>query len=199
MKFSFFITVFIATFILSVLWWTHQEKEGFLTDYCVANKDCVSCANASGCSWCQNEKRCLVSRTLKSTDLKCNQSNTISASSQCNNASKTTPLDDLPDFKTEAIFPLKMIKPIEDNASNQVLYDFTLYKNQIEDKIPPPNAFTTKQLQYSPETIMANTNQLRMDIKNLYRNIPEVMATALQNQIAPMMKGILSDNYLIQQ
>lgn len=182
MKFSFFITVFIATFILSVLWWTHQEKEGFLTDYCVANKDCVSCADASGCSWCQNEKRCLSSRILKSTDPKCNQSNTISAAFRCADASKTAAL----------------VGP-ETNASNQVLYDFTLYKNQIEDKIPPPNAFTTKQLQYTPETVMANTNQLRMDVKNLYRNIPEVMATALQNQIAPMMKGILSDNYLIQQ
>jgi hypothetical protein len=28
--------------------------------------------------------------------------------------------------------------------------------------------------------------------------MPEVMATALQNQIQPMVKDILSDNYLIQ-
>jgi hypothetical protein len=33
----------------------------------------------------------------------------------------------------------------------------------------------------------------------LYGDIPEVMATALQNQIKPMVKGILSDNYIIQQ
>jgi hypothetical protein len=178
MKLSFF----IAILLIIVLWWTHQKKEGFLTDYCASNKDCISCADASGCSWCQNEKRCLSSRILKSTDPKCNQSNTISASFPCGDASRTT----------------ATVGP-ETNASNQVLYDFTLYKNQIEDRIPPPNAFTTKQLQYTPETVMANTNQLRMDVKNLYTNIPDVMATALQNQIAPMMKGILSDNYLIQQ
>jgi len=197
MKRPFFIAI-IAIVIIAVFWWTHEEKEAFLEDYCAANKDCISCADASGCSWCQNDNRCLMSRTLKGTDLKCNQSNTISASSQCDNASKTTaPVN--PDPDTEYVFPLKMIKTIEPNASNQVLYDFTLYKNRIMDKIPPPNAFTTEELEYTPETIMANTNQLRNDVKNLYKDIPEVMATALQNQIQPMVKGILSDNYLIQQ
>ena len=171
----------MAFIILFILWWTHREKEGFLTDYCASNKDCISCANASGCSWCQNEKRCLMSSILKSTDPKCNQSNTISAAFRCEDASKTA----------------APVGP-ETNASNQVLYDFTLYKNQIEDRIPPPNAFTTEQLQYTPETIMANTNQLRMDIKNLYTSMPEVMATAIQNQIQPIVKDILSDNYLIE-
>jgi hypothetical protein len=180
MKLSFFITAIIILFM--VLWWTHQEKEGFLTDYCAANTDCISCANASGCSWCQGENRCLSSRILKSTDPKCNQSNTISAAFRCQDASEIT----VP------------VGP-ETNASNQVLFDFTLYKNQIKDKIPPPNAFTTEELEYTPETVMANTNQLRNDVKNLYGDIPEVMATALQNQIKPMVKGILSDNYLIQQ
>jgi hypothetical protein len=179
MKPSFFIT--IIAIILVVFLWTHEEKEAFLTDYCAANKDCISCADASGCSWCQNENRCLMNSILKSTDPKCNQSNTISAAFRCEDASKTT----------------APVGP-ETNASNQVLYDFTLYKNRIMDKIPPPNAFTTEELEYTPETVMANTNQLRMDIKNLYTNIPEVMATALQNQIQPMIKGILSDNYLIQ-
>ena len=190
MKLSFFITVIIITIILSVLWWTHQEKEGFLTDYCAANTDCIMCANASGCSWCQGENRCLSSRILKSTDPKCNQSNTISASFRCQDASEMTDQD-----TSEISVP---VGP-ETNASNQVLFDFTLYKNQIEDKIPPPNAFTTEELEYTPETVMANTNQLRTDVKNLYGDIPEVMATALQNQIKPMVKGILSDNYLIQQ
>jgi hypothetical protein len=180
MKLSFFITAFIILFM--VLWWTYHKKEGFLTDFCAMNKDCISCADASGCSWCQNENRCIMNSILKSTDPNCNQSNTISAAFRCEDALNTS----VP------------VGP-ETNASNQVLYDFTLYKNQIKDKIPPPNAFTTEELQYSPETVMANTNQLRMDIKNLYTDMPDVMATALQNQIQPMVKGILSDNYLIQQ
>jgi len=186
MKRPFFIAI-IAIIIIVVFLWTHEEKEAFLADYCAENKDCISCADASGCSWCQNEKPCLSSRILKSTDPKCNQSNTISAAFRCQDALKTSD------------GPLKAVRGPETNASNQVLYDFTLYKNQIKDKIPPPNAFTTEQLQYTPETVMANTNQLRNDVKNLYMDIPEVMATALQNQIQPMVKGILSDNYLIQQ
>jgi hypothetical protein len=202
MKLSFFIAtiaiIAMIVIILVVFRWTHDEKEAFLENYCAEYKDCISCANASGCSWCQNDNRCLISRSLKGTDLKCNQSNTISASSQCENASKKREPVDISDDETEIVFPLKMIKPLEDNASNQVLYDFTLYKDLIKDKIPPPNAFTTEELEYTPETVMANTNQLRMDVKNLYNDLPEVMATALQNQIQPMIKNILSDNYLIQ-
>ena len=181
MKLTFFITALII--LLIALWSTQQQKEGFLTDYCASNKTCVTCADASGCSWCPNEKRCLSSSILKSTDPKCNQENTISAAFRCEGATKSidkVPLGD------------------ETNASNQVLYDFTLYKNQIKDKIPPPNAFTTEQKQYSPETVMANTNRLSSDIQNLYKELPDVMATSLQNYIKPMMKDILSDNYLIQ-
>jgi len=181
MKLAFFI---IAMSILCItLWLTQQRKEGFLEDYCDANKSCTTCADASGCSWCPNENRCLSSRILKSTDPKCNQSNTISASFLCEDATKT--------LKGDPLGP-------ETNASNQVLFDFTLYKNLIQDKIPPPNAFTTEEKEYSPETVMANSNQLANDVKNLYAELPDVIATALQNQIKPMTKGILSDNYLIQ-
>lgn len=182
MESIFFITAFILLFAL--LWCTQKKKEGFLEDYCAANKTCVTCADASGCSWCPNENRCLSSRILKSTDPKCNQSNTISAAFRCQDATKSLKDDPL---------------GAETNASNQVLYDFTLYKNQIKDKIPPPNAFTTEEKEYSPETVMANTNQLAMDVRNLYQELPDVMATSLQNYIKPMMKGILSDNYLIHQ
>ena len=181
MKLIFFITAFILLGV--VLWTTQQQKEGFLEDYCASNKTCVTCADASGCSWCPNENRCLSNNILKSTDTKCNQSNTISASFRCEDAIKSIEDVNLGD---------------ETNASNQVLYDFTLYKNQIKDKIPPPNAFTTKEKQYSPETVMANTNMLAKDVRNLYREIPDVMVTSLQNYIKPMMKDILSDNYLIQ-
>jgi Plexin repeat len=181
MKLIFFITAMAILFI--TLWMTHGQKEGFLDDYCSSNKSCTSCADASGCSWCPNENRCLSSRILKSTDPKCNQSNTISAAFRCEDATKSIKKDPL---------------GAETNASNQVLFDFTLYKNQIKDKIPPPNAFTTEQKEYSPETVMANSNQLSMNVKNLYTELPDVIATALQQQIKPMMKGILSDNYLIQ-
>jgi hypothetical protein len=45
---------------------------------------------------------------------------------------------------------------------------------------------------------MANTNQLRNDLKNLYTNLPDAIASSLEEQVQPMVKGILSDNYIIQ-
>jgi hypothetical protein len=173
----FFIISFLLLFI--ALFISQQSKEAFLDDACSVNTNCTSCANASGCSWCPNASRCLSSRILKSTDPKCNQSNTISASFRCNTATKTE-------------------TGPETNASNQVLFDFSLYKNRIKDKIPPPNAFTTEELEYSPETVMANTNQLRNDLKNLYTNLPDTIASSLEEQVQPMVKGILFDNYIIQ-
>jgi hypothetical protein len=46
---------------------------------------------------------------------------------------------------------------------------------------------------------MANTNKLRNDLQNLYTELPDTIASALQEQIQPMVKGILSNNYIIQQ
>lgn len=174
---SFFIISFLLLCI--TLYLSQQSKEAFLDDICSTNKDCISCANASGCSWCPNISGCLSSRILKSTDPKCNQSNTISAPFRCDTATKTE-------------------TGPESNASNQVLFNFSLYKNQIKDKIPPPNAFTTEELEYTPETVMANTNQLRNDLQNLYTTLPDTIAASLQDQVQPMVKGILSDNYIIQ-
>ena len=174
----FFIISFILLFI--ALFISQQTKESFLDDVCSTNTNCTSCANASGCSWCPNASRCLSSRILKSTDPKCNQSNTISASFRCDTATKTP------------------VPGSETNASNQALFDFSLYKNQIKDKIPPPNAFTTEELEYTPETVMANTNQLRNDLQNLYTELPDTIAASLQEQVQPMVKGILSNNYIIQ-
>ena len=172
---------FIISFLLLciALFISQESKEAFLDDVCSTNTDCTSCANASGCSWCPNASRCLSSRILKSTDPNCNQSNTISASFRCDTATKTEPGP-------------------ESNASNQILFDFPLYKNQIKDKIPPPNAFTTDELEYTPETVMAQSNQLRNDLQNLYTNLPDTIAASLEDQIQPMVKGILSDNYIIQ-
>lgn len=173
---------FIISFLLLciALFVSQQSKEAFLDVACSTNTDCSSCASTSGCSWCPNESRCLSSRILKSTDPKCNQSNTISVPFRC-----------VPGGVTPVPGP-------ESNASNQVLFDFSLYKNRIEDKIPPPNAFTTEEIEYTPETVMANTNQLRNDLKNLYTELPDTIAASLQEQIQPMVKGILSDNYIIQ-
>ena len=154
-------------------------KEGFLEDYCRAHQTCFDCTNASGCSWCPQKKTCLLSTSLKSTDPHCNQNNTLSSSFLC----KSEIQDKIP---SDAV------------VSHDVLYDYALYRNQITDRIPPPNVFTTSDMEYSPETVMGNVNHLEKELKLNQANLPGIIATTVQNNIRPMVNGILSDNYYIQ-
>lgn len=87
----------------------------------------------------------------------------------------------------------------ESGNSNNALYDFRLYKNQITDKIPPPAIYTTEKQEYSNETVMAENNQLRHDLQNYQKQLPDIISSSMENQIGPMVKGILADNYYIQQ
>jgi len=180
MKTSYIFIIIFSILLVAIVASTKQ-KEGFLTDYCAQNKDCTSCSSASGCSWCPKSKVCLISTTLKSTDPNCNQNNTINSSFRCQSADTTGP-PTLP----EAI------------QSNDVLYDFSLYKNRITDKIPPPNLYMTGELKVSNEDLLSNMNDVRNDITNYQQNIPGIIASSVEQQIKPMVKGILSDNYYIQ-
>ena len=154
-----------------------QILEKFVS-YCDNNTDCKSCANASGCSWCPKTKVCLPSTLLKSTDTSCNQNNTVSSSFRCKSVIDGEELP--PDVK------------FEDQ------YDFILYKDQIKDRIPPPNAYISGKVHYSPADIVSNTNNVRNDVNNLELELPGIISSAVENQIKPMVNGILSQNYYIQ-
>jgi hypothetical protein len=171
----------ILVILMMVLLVSQNHKEGFITDYCRGHKDCMSCSSASGCSWCPKATACLTSTTLKSTDPNCNQNNTITSSFRCPSAAGVEP-PTLP----EAI------------ASNEVLYDFSLYKNRITDKIPPPNAYMSGELKVSNEDLLSNMNDVRNDITNYKIEMPGIIASAVENQIKPMVKGVLAENYYIQ-
>jgi hypothetical protein len=158
---------------------SQSYKESFLSDYCLTYKDCNSCASASGCSWCPKAKVCLDSTTLKSTDRECNQMNTVTSAFLC----KSEIEDKIP---PEAV------------VSDDILYDWALYKNKITDKIPPPNVYTTEKVGYSNEDVVSNANNVRNDIKNLNTELPGIVASSVENNIKPMVKGILADNYYIQ-
>lgn len=173
----FFIIILIALVLLMLL--TYNTKEGFIQDYCKQFSDCNTCAAASGCAWCPKAKACLTSTTLKSTDKECNQMNTVMSSFLCESN-----ID-------EKIPPSEVV-------SDNILYDWTLYKNKITDKIPPPNVYTTEKIQYSNEDIVSNVNDVRNDIKNLNTELPGIISSSVENNIKPMVKGILSDNYYIQ-
>lgn len=77
-------------------------------------------------------------------------------------------------------------------------YDFTLYKDKIKNRIPPPNAYTSGKVDYSPADIVSNTNNVRNDVANLQIELPGIISSSVENQIRPMVRGILSENYYIQ-
>lgn len=158
---------------------TTKKKEGFLNGYCNSYTNCTSCANASGCSWCPKAKTCLNSTLLKSTDKDCNQMNVIHSAFRC----KAEIQDEIPP---------------DSNISNDVLYDFTLYKNKITDKIPPPNVYISGKVDYSLQDVVSNSNNVRNDLNNYQIGLPGIITSSVENQIKPMVKGILSENYYIQ-
>ena len=167
-------------FLVFIVIVTHKQKEGFFADYCAQYKSCMDCSNSSGCSWCSKNNVCLTSTTLKSTDKECNQMNTISSSFLCPSGSIEPP--NLPD----AI------------DSNEIMYDFSLYKNRITDKIPPPNLYMINEFKVSNEDILSNMNDVRNDITNYKTEMPGIITSTVEQQMKPMVKGILAENYYIQ-
>jgi len=172
-SFITFASIFVLLLIAIIV--SIQHKEGFMNEVCHSQKDCVSCTKENGCSWCPSEKRCMNRSSLKSTDKSCSPSSVIHSSMGC--ASNDRMIHD----------------------SNNALYDFRLYKNQITNKIPPPAIYTTEKQEYSNETVMAENNQLRHDLHNYQKQLPDIISSSMENQIVPMVKGILADNYYIQQ
>lgn len=173
------IFLIIIVILLGLLYFSVKSKEGFLNAYCQNYNNCTDCAQASGCSWCSNANTCLDSTTLKSTDKMCNQMNTISSAFRC----KSELDHEIPPYSV---------------VSNDVMYDFSLYKNRITDKIPPPNLYMNGKMKYSNEDIVSNANDVRNSIQNYQKELPGIVAESVVNNIKPMVKGILSDNYYIQ-
>lgn len=177
-KYFFMIALVILVLVMVV---STKQKEGFMEDYCGGFSNCMDCSSASGCSWCPKKNVCLTSTTLKSTDTNCNQDNTIASSFRCPSAGGVE-MPTLP----------------ESIASNDVLYDFSLYKNRITDKIPPPNLYMAGKVDVSNEDLLSNMNDVRNDITNYKEEMPGIIASAVEGQIKPMVKGILGENYYIQ-
>lgn len=171
----------VLVVLMLVLLYSQNRKEGFLSSYCSQHKSCMECSSASGCSWCPKANTCLTSTQLKSTDPQCNQNNTIASSFRCPSM--------------EGVEPPTLPEAI---ASNDVLYDFSLYKNRITDKIPPPNLYMAGEMKVSNEDLLSNMNDVRNDIQNYRTEIPGIIASAVENQIKPMVKGVLAENYYIQ-
>ena len=53
------------------------------------------------------------------------------------------------------------------------------YKNQIADRVRPPNVYMTDEMQYTPETVMANLNDVRQTVDRYNAQLPDIIATEL--------------------
>ena len=53
------------------------------------------------------------------------------------------------------------------------------YKNQIADRVRPPNVYMTNDMQYTPETIMANLNDVRQTVDRYNTQLPDIISTEL--------------------
>ena len=54
------------------------------------------------------------------------------------------------------------------------------------------------ELKVSNQDLLSNMNDVRNDIKNYRTEIPGIIASSVEEQIKPMVKGILAENYYIQ-
>ena len=55
-------------------------------------------------------------------------------------------------------------------------------KNQIADRVRPPNVYMTDHMQYTPETIMANLNDVRQTVDRYNTQLPDIIATELSKR-----------------
>lgn len=141
---------------------------------CSTYQDCKSCANASGCSWCQKDQVCLASVSLKATDPSCNQNNAINSSFSCQS------------FIDSSMPQTSQLDPQT---------DFALYKDQIRDRIPPPNVGISGKVEYSSADLTSNMNDIQNTIVNLNTNLPTIISSSVQDQIKPMVKGIIAERF----
>ena len=166
----FFIVLFITIFLFFL---SLKRKESF-ESRCIQFNECKTCAQASGCSWCPKAKTCLPSTSLKSTDKECNQMNTITSDFRC---------------KAESESIGQERSPID------AQFDFTLYKDRIKNKLPPPNAYISGKVEYSSSDLTSNMNEIRNTVNNLTLGLPGIISSSVENEIKPMVKGIIQEGF----
>ena len=60
---------------------------------------------------------------------------------------------------------------------------FDFYQSQIANRTPPPNAYMNGNMEYSPETVQANTNDIINHINQLKKQLPEVVAKCVSQNV----------------
>lgn len=162
---SIVLIVSIAS-IVSIAYYNTTLYEGFVEEKCMEYDDCKTCAEKPNCTWCTSSKRCLSNSEIRGTDTLCNQVNLVHTPSLCHDMSKQQ-------------------RAVKDSA-------MTL-PYQLDDMKKPPNVYMAKDMEYTNETVMAETEQLKKELANLKMSLPGLMAQTVHEQMKPMVKGITCD------
>ena len=141
--------VLILLLVILLFIRSSQYKEQFQDVDCEEYNTCVSCANKSKCTWCSATKKCLTKSEIANTDTLCNPMNLIYTVPMCH---------------TELESAEPIAKP---TVSNKDMEGNPLYNDQIANKTAPPMVYMNRDMEYSPETVMGNMNNLRHEIYNL--------------------------------
>ena len=62
-----------------------------------------------------------------------------------------------------------------DGISSYDTANDALYKERIINKVPPPNVYLTDEMEYSPETVMANVNDVRQEVQRYQMELPNLV------------------------
>jgi len=140
-----------------------QSIDNFVNNPCQSITDCTSCAEKQECTWCTSSRQCLSREEIRGSDTLCNQVNLVHTPNMCSSN--------------------KHVQPAQAST----------FPYQINDKVRPPNVFLNDDSEYTMETVMAQTSQLRNELKNLQDSLPSMMAQTVHEQMRPMVKGIMCE------
>jgi K+ transporter len=71
----------------------------------------------------------------------------------------------------------------KDRVSGINIANDALYKERIKNKVPPPNVYMTDEMEYTPETVMANVNDVRQMVQRYQTQLPNMVSSCLQDNI----------------
>jgi hypothetical protein len=167
------IVLFILAGLLIVFFVTKQFIEPFTSDTCNTYTACDTCADTDGCSWCPEKKLCFSNK--RSIPSGCNVMSAISFKNGC---SIDSTIPQLPPITDDTV--VGALAGSNSSGGYDVTTD-SLYKPLILDKTKPPNAYMIADMQYSPETVMANVNDVRQEVQRYQMELPNLITTYVNN------------------
>ena len=181
--------LFIMIGLLLLFFITRQYIDSFENvAACNTYTACETCANADGCSWCPEKNRCFSNDSSADEKQKrpagCNIMNAIAIPDRCSVDSSIPQLDAVP-YGTAVGANAGSNSPGFD--SYNVTTD-SLYKPLILDTIKPPHVYMTTDAQYTPETVMANVNDVRQEVQRYQTALPNVISHYVDHKLKQLQQ-----------